>query len=108
MTEIPMEVYHRVGETRSLPAEGSLEGRSSVLSKLRGVILLGGSIPSNSLQNAIGRSIVDIPITSGERLLDNWRGHCSALAGFLGETRLPVRVVVNVNAPVPVSLPRQN
>ncbi len=106
--DIQAEAAHRFLTAREMPYGSADEVYSEVLRKLRGVILLGGSIHSSPLQSATGRPVVDLPVTCKERLLDHWSGQCSSLASFLGRQKLAVRLVLSGNSLVPISPPAHN
>ncbi len=67
---------------------------SVILSKLRAVVLLGGTVRPTGLSAAIGRSVLELPITSGRSLLDLWCDQASELARLAGR-KLIVRVLID-------------
>ncbi len=77
---------------------------SVILAKLRGIILLGGTVRSTGLSAAIGRSILELPITGGRSLLDLWCDQASQLASLAGHN-LIVRVLIDKEVQ---QLPRKN
>lgn len=79
------------------PRPGSL----GCLELLRAVVLLDGSVRPNPFATAIGRSLLDLPVSSRERLLSFWRGQTERLARMLGRPTLAVRVFVDRSAPLP-------
>jgi hypothetical protein len=70
---------------------------------LRALILLGGSVRSSALTECIGRSVLDLPLDSEGSIFNHWLHQASELARYAGLEKLPVRVMVNRNAPEPVS-----
>ncbi len=82
--------------TATLPHNGSL-------SKLRAMVLLGGSVRSSSLSETCGRSILDLPLDAEGSIFNHWLIEATALARHAYLDKLPVRVMVNRNAPEPVS-----
>lgn len=77
------------------------QARRSPLRKLRAVVLLGGAVRATALRNAIGRSVVDLPIERGRTLLGRWREQCIELAETLGIRGLPVRLILDRATPGP-------
>jgi N-acetylglucosaminyldiphosphoundecaprenol N-acetyl-beta-D-mannosaminyltransferase len=73
------------------------------LTRLRAMILLGGSVRSSSLTEACGRSLLDLPLDHDGTIFNHWLHQASELARYAGLEKLPVRVMVNRNAPEPVS-----
>jgi hypothetical protein len=77
---------------------------SDILSRLRAMVLLGGTVRPTGLSAAIDRSILELPITAGRSLLDLWCDHASELARLVNQ-RLVVRVLIDksVDKPTPTS-----
>jgi mannose-1-phosphate guanylyltransferase len=73
------------------PASGTL----AALHNLRAIVLLGGVVRATALRSSIGRSVVDLPVSSGQTLLEHWRTHCIDVAQSVGLLGLPVRLVVD-------------
>lgn len=73
------------------------------LSGLRAMVLLGGAVRASELSSCTQRSLLDLPLDSGGSILNHWLGHASEVARWAALSRLPVRVMVNQNAPEPVS-----
>src|SRR5207244_4981207 len=73
------------------------------LSRLRAVILLGGSVRATPLSESIGRSLLDLPLDVNGSIFNHWLAHAGDCARHAGLERLPVRVMVNRNTPEPVS-----
>ena len=82
--------------TATLPHNGSL-------SKLRAMVLLGGSVRSSPLSEACGRSILDLPLDVEGSIFNHWLIEATALSRHAYLEKLPVRVMVNRNAAEPVS-----
>lgn len=72
------------------------------LDQLRAIILLGGSVRPTPWTDAIGRSVLDLPVdeTRGT-VLDHWLQQSEQLAGALGLDRLPLRVLIDRKAVEP-------
>jgi NDP-sugar pyrophosphorylase family protein len=76
---------------------------ANCLEKLQAVVLLAGSVRSTRLREAIGRSMLDLPIGDGRTLLHYWQAQTSALAKVVGLKRLQVRVMVDREAQEPAA-----
>ncbi len=73
------------------------------LSRLRALVLLGGSVRPTPLSQATQRSILDLPLDNSGSLLSGWMRHAAQIASRAGlEHGLPVRVLVNQTTPEPV------
>jgi N-acetylglucosaminyldiphosphoundecaprenol N-acetyl-beta-D-mannosaminyltransferase len=70
----------------------------AVSQRLRGLVLLGGSVRASSLANAVGRSVLDLPIGNGQTVLTHWLDQADQAAKRLGIGRLPVRLLVDHSA----------
>ncbi|HZL36844.1 MAG TPA: WecB/TagA/CpsF family glycosyltransferase [Tepidisphaeraceae bacterium] len=73
------------------------------LSRLRALILLGGSVRINALSAAACRSVLDFPLDEGGSILNFWLAQAAEVARTSGLEKLPVRVMVNQNSPEPGS-----
>ncbi|HEX8524680.1 MAG TPA: WecB/TagA/CpsF family glycosyltransferase [Tepidisphaeraceae bacterium] len=89
------------GASVDLPLSSASHPRN--LSRLRAVVLLGGSVRSTALSESISRSLLDLPLDSNGSIFNHWLAHSADLARHAGLERLPVRVMVNRNTPEPVS-----
>ncbi len=69
--------------------------------QLRAVILLGGLLSSAGLGSAIGRSVLDLPLSAGKSVLDLWCDQVAELAQHIGAGNLPMRVLVNAESKIP-------
>lgn len=78
-------------------------GRSTSLSKLRGFVLLGGSVRQTPLGGAIGRSVLDLPVDAGGSILNHWLDQARGVAQIAGLEKLPVRILVDRSSPEPVT-----
>ena len=79
---------------RRADAEGQ-QNAQQVLSRLRRVVLLGGKLRRDQFTEALGRSVLEMPLGDGQALLDHWLGQVDQLAGHAGLGSLPVHVSVN-------------
>ncbi|HYF14007.1 MAG TPA: hypothetical protein VD971_02920 [Phycisphaerales bacterium] len=68
----------------------------------RALIVLSGGVRTSRLSEALGRSLLDLPLPGAGTLLATWRQHAAGLAGELGIDRLALRVMVSK----PLALPR--
>jgi N-acetylglucosaminyldiphosphoundecaprenol N-acetyl-beta-D-mannosaminyltransferase len=74
--------------------------------QLRGLVLLGGSVRPSPLATVIDHSVLDLPIGQGGTVLTRWLDQADDLARRLRLDRLPVRLLVDSNAPAPRSAAR--
>jgi N-acetylglucosaminyldiphosphoundecaprenol N-acetyl-beta-D-mannosaminyltransferase len=88
---------------RTARTPGGEEAGITSLSKLRGLILLGGSIRPTPLTMGIGRSLLDLPLDERGSILDYWMEHAAEVARLAGLAELPVRVLVDHVSPAPLS-----
>jgi hypothetical protein len=79
------------------------DARHSSLSRLRAMVLLGGSMRANHLSEACNRSVLDLPLDSDGSIFNHWLLGATELARHAGLEKLPVRVMVNRNIPEPIS-----
>ncbi len=73
------------------------------LSRLRALVLLGGSVRQTELSMSVGRSILDLPVDEGGSILNHWLMHAAELAHYAALSSLPVCVMVNRNSAEPIS-----
>lgn len=73
------------------------------LSRLRALILLGGSVRPSPLCASTGRSVLDLPLNEQGSLLNHWLDQAQQVAASAGLEKLPVRVMVSQNSPEPSS-----
>ena len=71
------------------------------LSRLRALILLGGSVRPSPLSQMSGRSVLDLPLDEKGTVLNHWMDAAAELAKAAGLGALPVRVMVNQTTPEP-------
>lgn len=71
------------------------------LSRLRGVVLLAGTVRPNPLRRAIGRFMLELPIDANRSIMDLWHQQLSDLAESFQLPQIPVRVVVDRTTAVP-------
>ncbi len=62
--------------------------------RLRGLILLGGSVRSGPL-TALGRNILDLPVGGGGTILTRWLDQAAQVAQLLAMDYLPIRLLVD-------------
>lgn len=91
------------------PLRSSIATRSPTLPrisqnrKLRAFVILGGSIRPTPFRAAINRSILDMPLEEGRRLLLHWQQQAVDLANVYRMDQLPIRVLVDRDSHLPVS-----
>lgn len=73
------------------------------LSRLRALVLLGGSVRPSPLAIQSGRSLLDLPVDEHGSVLSYWIDQAAELAKSVGVENLPVRVMVSANTPEPTS-----
>ena len=73
------------------------------LSRLKALVLLGGSVRPTALGLATGRSVLDLPLDEDGSVFNGWLDQAKELAASLVLGSLPVRVMVNQNSPEPSS-----
>jgi len=74
-------------------------------SRLRAVILLGGTVRYSGFGASIKRSLLDLPIGGDATLLSYWAWEVSQLCWRLGLKTIPVRVVIGRNCFAPQGTP---
>jgi exopolysaccharide biosynthesis WecB/TagA/CpsF family protein len=77
------------------------------LVRLRGVMLLGGSVMPTPLTSAIGRSILDLPMYDGRSLLTHWHRQVRDLRRAVDIDQLPLMVLLDQNSTIPMPPPRR-
>jgi len=78
-----------------------LEHRS--LHRLRTLVLLGGMVRQTALTQAVGRTVLDLPLDDRGSILNHWLNHAVEVARICNISALPVRILVDRNSPEPVS-----
>jgi N-acetylglucosaminyldiphosphoundecaprenol N-acetyl-beta-D-mannosaminyltransferase len=73
------------------------------LSRLKALVLLGGSVRPTALGLATGRSVLDLPLDENGSVFNGWLDQAAELKRELGLDELPVRVMVNQNSADPSS-----
>lgn len=69
-----------------------------VISRLRGLVLLGGAVRASELSVATERAVLDLPLDHRTTILNHWLQHARDAAGWASLEKLPVRIKVNQNA----------
>jgi len=69
-----------------------------MISRLRGLVLLGGAVRASELSVATERSVLDLPLDDRGSILNHWLQHARDTAGWASLEKLPVRIKVNQNA----------
>jgi hypothetical protein len=102
-TEAAIRAARLTRRSARLPESAGTSREITSLSKLRGLILLGGSIRPTPLTMSIGRSVLDLPLDDQGSILDYWMAHANEVARVAGLAQLPVRVLVDHVSPAPTS-----
>ena len=87
----------------SFAADAEPRQPAASLSRLRALVLLGGSVRPSPLSQVSGRSVLDLPIDENGTVLNHWIDSAAELAKAIGLDKLPVRVMVNQSTPEPTS-----
>ena len=90
------------------PASSRGHSPSASLSRLRGMVLLGGSVRASELSASTLRPVLDLPLDADGTILNHWLSHASEVAQWAGLEKLPVRVKVNQQAPEPQSADKRH
>ena len=101
--DIPGTVNERLTQRARRMAATPIHGHGPSLSRLKALVLLGGSVRPTPLSNNIGRSLLDLPLDENGSVLNHWLNHATELARLAGLEKLPVRVMVDRNSPEPIS-----
>ncbi len=101
------DAVSREGRSGEGAAAGGIPARAEhlhrpPLDKLCRVILLAGAVRSSPLVSATGRSVLDLPVTSHQTLLDIWTENLTSLAAMIGRP-LEVRLLLDRSTPRPVA-----
>jgi N-acetylglucosaminyldiphosphoundecaprenol N-acetyl-beta-D-mannosaminyltransferase len=75
------------------------------LGRLRGMVLLGGSVRPGPLASVVRRSLMDLPVGNSGTILTRWMEQAGAVAKLVGLEQLPVRLLVDPHALEPQSAP---
>lgn len=75
----------------------------ALLSRVRAVILLGGSLRPGELLQTTRRSIVDLPVERGMSILDLWHDRVDEFASRFTSGPLSLRLVLDRRTPAPRS-----
>ncbi len=101
--DIPGTVNERLTQRARRMAATPIHGHGPSLSRLKALVLLGGSVRPTPLSTSIGRSLLDLPLDENGSVLNHWLNHAAELARVAGLEKLPVRVMVDRSSPEPIS-----
>ncbi|CAA9430089.1 MAG: N-acetylmannosaminyltransferase [uncultured Phycisphaerae bacterium] len=104
-TDVPWAEATRVATVAPPSRIGRVVTHSTehILKRLRGLILLGGSVRPSPLSAAAGRSVLDLPLDASGSILNFWLAQGVEVAAMAGLEKLPVRVLVNHASREPTS-----
>lgn len=85
------------------PDDSGMSGIPGVLGKVRGVVLLAGSVRANQLRKAVGRFHLELPVDAERCVMDIWHEQLTQTAAYFGLSQLKVRVIVDRASPMPAS-----
>ena len=71
--------------------------------RLRGLVLLGGGVRPTPLAMSLSRNVLDLPVGRGKTVLARWLEEAAIVAQMLGMDHLPVRLLLDQEAPEPRS-----
>jgi N-acetylglucosaminyldiphosphoundecaprenol N-acetyl-beta-D-mannosaminyltransferase len=77
------------------------------VARLAEIILLGGSVRASGLARLARRPIVDLPIDDQRTILDQWAWQSAETARLMGREKLPTRLLLSTESPLPKSDPRE-
>jgi N-acetylglucosaminyldiphosphoundecaprenol N-acetyl-beta-D-mannosaminyltransferase len=69
-----------------------------VISRLRGLVLLGGAVRASELSVATERAVLDLPLDQRTTILNHWLQHARDVAAWASLEKLPLRIKVNQHA----------
>ena len=72
-------------------------GQPWTAARLRAAILLGGTVRPSVFGAGIRRSMLDLPVSANQTLLDYWGREFAEVARGLGLPKLAVRLVIGRN-----------
>ena len=101
--DLPGTVNDRLAQRARRMAATPIHGHGPSLSRLKALVLLGGSVRPTPLSTSIGRSLLDLPLDENGSVLNHWLNHAAELARAAGLEKLPVRVMVDRSSPEPIS-----
>jgi N-acetylglucosaminyldiphosphoundecaprenol N-acetyl-beta-D-mannosaminyltransferase len=87
----------------SAPAAIIVASQPPAASRLRALVLLGGSVRTTELSGAAQRAVLDLPLDHSGSILNHWLNQAAEVARWASLEKLPVRVKVNQNAIEPSS-----
>jgi hypothetical protein len=90
-----------------VPVEGRRKmAGAGILARLKGVVILGGAVRPSALMEAIGRSLLDLPLRGGgegETLMDRWVAEIGGLAEAAEMEQLHLKVMLDAGSAAPNS-----
>jgi hypothetical protein len=73
------------------------------LARVRAVVLLAGTVRPTRLSRSIGRSLMELPIAPGRRVIDAWQDQTDRLAQAAELPELPLRIMIDQNSCEPLA-----
>jgi hypothetical protein len=101
--DVPGTASERLAQRARRMAVTPINGHGPSLSRLKALVLLGGSVRPTPLSTSIGRSLLDLPLDENGSVLNHWLNHAAELARVAGLDKLPTRVMVDAQSPEPIS-----
>jgi N-acetylglucosaminyldiphosphoundecaprenol N-acetyl-beta-D-mannosaminyltransferase len=105
------EIATRLEAARAKPADNEVESShihepapmAAGRGRLRGLVLLGGGVRPTPLAMSLSRNVLDLPVGKGKTVLTRWLDEAGIVAQMLGMDHLPVRLLLDREAPEPLS-----
>jgi hypothetical protein len=86
-----------------LTKAGTVPHRRARPEQFQAIVLLGGNVRTSRFGEAIGRSILDLPVEKDQTLLAFWQGQAQQLVRQLGLERLSMRLMLDREAMEPAA-----
>jgi mannose-1-phosphate guanylyltransferase len=83
--------------------EGPVQQRRARPEQLQAIVLLGGNVRTSRFGEAIGRSILDLPVEKDQTLLAFWQTQAQQLVRGLGLDRMSMRLMLDRSATEPAA-----
>jgi hypothetical protein len=69
--------------------------------RIRAVVLLAGAVRPSLLARAVGRSLLNLPVSGSEQVIDVWRRQFALFGDWLNDRGVELRVIVDQSSPAP-------
>jgi hypothetical protein len=85
--------------TETPPQAPAIPGLRAPLTRLKSMVLLGGSVRQSEFRKAIGRSVLELPIEPNRMLMDVWRDQVASVAELARWQRPGIRLLIDKRSP---------